>query len=168
MPTLKARVRSLFSRNPTVHGWFVSLLSPFTIRLFALQRFLSVDELRAKARASMWRRVVRTTDDHLERAVIRQGKATFFYRDGCAFHATAEKASLSGALFAHADYEPNETKLMSTVVSEGWTVIDVGANFGWHAIHLSKLVGARGRVIAFEPILPSFEELAANRQLFAG
>jgi FkbM family methyltransferase len=48
-------------------------------------------------------------------------------------------------------WEP-EIELVDRVVREGDTAIDIGANFGLWAYHLSKAVGRRGRVFSFEPI----------------
>ncbi len=47
-------------------------------------------------------------------------------------------------------------------VSEGDWVIDVGANIGHYTLRLSSIVGATGRVLAFEPISATFELLASN------
>ena len=44
-------------------------------------------------------------------------------------------------------------------------MIDVGANVGHYTKRFSELVGATGRVIAFEPIPETFALLAANIQL---
>lgn len=48
-------------------------------------------------------------------------------------------------------WEP-ELELIPYVVGEGDTVIDIGANFGLYAYHLSKAVGKEGLVYAFEPV----------------
>jgi FkbM family methyltransferase len=45
-----------------------------------------------------------------------------------------------------------ELDLIRYVVKPGDSVIDVGANYGLYAYHLSRAVGARGKVYAFEPI----------------
>lgn len=47
-------------------------------------------------------------------------------------------------------------------VSAGDWVIDVGANIGHYTLRLSSIVGANGRVLAFEPISATFELLASN------
>ena len=47
-------------------------------------------------------------------------------------------------------------------VSEGDWVIDVGANIGHYTLKLSSIVGATGRVLAFEPVAATFELLASN------
>lgn len=45
--------------------------------------------------------------------------------------------------------------------------LDVGANIGHYSARFSQLVGASGRVIAFEPVPATFELLATNAVFFA-
>ena len=52
---------------------------------------------------------------------------------------------------ATGDYEPIETAFVRRHVREGMAVVDIGANLGWFTAHLALLVGAEGRVDAFEP-----------------
>lgn len=47
-------------------------------------------------------------------------------------------------------------------VNEGDWVLDIGANIGHYTVRLSGLVGAEGRVLAFEPVPDTFGLLAAN------
>jgi FkbM family methyltransferase len=47
--------------------------------------------------------------------------------------------------------------------SETW--IDIGAHYGYTAIALARLVGAEGRVVAFEPILTTAGCLARTREI---
>lgn len=44
----------------------------------------------------------------------------------------------------------------------GATVVDIGANIGAFAVQAGAIVGLRGRVIAFEPIMETFERLLSN------
>jgi FkbM family methyltransferase len=60
-----------------------------------------------------------------------------------------------------------EWELASRWLGEGDWAIDVGANIGHYSKRFSDLVGARGRVIAFEPVPATFELLAANAAQFA-
>jgi len=46
--------------------------------------------------------------------------------------------------------EPSQTELMKKIVKPGMIVFDLGANFGWFSLVLSKLVGSSGRVYSFE------------------
>ena len=50
-------------------------------------------------------------------------------------------------------------------VGSGETWLDIGANYGYTAIALCKLVGATGRVYAFEPMLSTVGCLARTRSL---
>lgn len=59
-----------------------------------------------------------------------------------------------------------EYALLSTLLSPGDCVIDVGANVGHYTRRFSELVGKNGRVIAFEPVPETFAVLAGNVQLF--
>lgn len=48
-------------------------------------------------------------------------------------------------------FEPESTCWVHELVKPGMVVADVGANFGYYTMQLSRLVGADGRVYAFEP-----------------
>ena len=71
----------------------------------------------------------------------------------------ADKISNTGS------YEPWITKLIECLVMKGDTVVDVGANIGIHTLSLSKSVGPRGHVMAFEPVEYLFEQLKSNLHL---
>lgn len=45
----------------------------------------------------------------------------------------------------------NEFDLQSRILKPGMVFFDIGANYGLYAFHAAKLVGANGRVLAFEP-----------------
>ena len=48
-------------------------------------------------------------------------------------------------------YEPEQTRAFEDLVKPGDTVLDVGAHVGYYTLLSSVLVGASGRVFAFEP-----------------
>jgi FkbM family methyltransferase len=60
-----------------------------------------------------------------------------------------------------------EYKILSQLIRPGDWVVDIGANVGHYTKRFSELVGAHGRVIAFEPVPTTFALLSANAQLFA-
>lgn len=58
--------------------------------------------------------------------------------------------------------ETFETELLRSILKEGMTFIDIGANLGWYTLIASKIVGKDGRVFAFEPEPENFRLLAKN------
>lgn len=52
-----------------------------------------------------------------------------------------------------------ELDLVPYAVKEGDTVLDIGANFGLYSHHLSRAVGPRGKVYAFEPVPFTYKTL---------
>lgn len=58
-------------------------------------------------------------------------------------------------------YEPAETRVMDLVAAEARSILDIGANIGWHAIRLAKRNPA-ARVFAFEPMPVSHAYLQRN------
>lgn len=48
------------------------------------------------------------------------------------------------------DFEPHVTAILRRLCRQGWNVIDVGANVGYHTLQLASLVGPDGSVIAVE------------------
>jgi len=60
-----------------------------------------------------------------------------------------------------------EYKILHNFINLGDWVLDIGANVGHYTKRFSELVGAHGRVIAFEPVPETFSILSANVQLFA-
>ncbi len=46
----------------------------------------------------------------------------------------------------------SEVYLLSQIISEGNTCIDIGANLGYYSVPLAELVGSSGKVFAVEPV----------------
>jgi len=65
-------------------------------------------------------------------------------------------------IYALTAFEPDTLRALESLVKEGATVLDVGANVGAHTLHLARLVGEKGRVIAFEPTDYAISKLRAN------
>lgn len=62
----------------------------------------------------------------------------------------AEKGALDHELM-YASVEDAEMRLVSRLLRPGMTVVDIGAHHGLYSLLAAKLVGRRGRVLAFEP-----------------
>ena len=62
-------------------------------------------------------------------------------------------------------WEHDDTEYLKKVVKRGDVAIDIGANYGFHTILFSKLVGERGKVYSFEPLKSMFGELQKNISL---
>ncbi|MFA5317851.1 MAG: FkbM family methyltransferase [Patescibacteria group bacterium] len=59
-------------------------------------------------------------------------------------------------------YEPETTALFKKIIKPGMVVIDIGAHIGYYTRLFSKLTGAEGKVISFEPEPDNFQLLQKN------
>ncbi len=69
------------------------------------------------------------------------------------------------AIEKYGEYGGAEAAMLRALCAPGDTVVDVGANIGAHTLTLSRAVGERGRVCAFEPQREVFQTLCANMAL---
>lgn len=69
------------------------------------------------------------------------------------------------SLDLYGEFSEIEAQVFDRFLSPGQVVVEVGANIGAHTVHLAKLVGANGTVIAFEPQRVMFYLLCANLAL---
>jgi FkbM family methyltransferase len=77
----------------------------------------------------------------------------------------ANHNTINGWLRAGLLYESDLAVLMLRLVNPGDIVVDVGANVGFHTTLMATLVGAEGRVEAFEPSTENVNEILANLAL---
>jgi FkbM family methyltransferase len=70
-------------------------------------------------------------------------------------------AVVSGALSLGV-YERYETELFRSVLKEGMTVLDIGANIGYYTVIAMNRVGLSGKVFSFEPEPENFAFLQKN------
>jgi FkbM family methyltransferase len=64
-------------------------------------------------------------------------------------------------------YEPHVQKCLGALLSPGDVYVDVGAHIGYHAVWAASLVGAGGRIFAFEADPANFERLSDNLRSFS-
>jgi FkbM family methyltransferase len=57
-----------------------------------------------------------------------------------------------------------EEQVYAAVIRDGDICFDIGANVGWIALFLARTAGAAGKVVAFEPVWPTFMTMCANIQ----
>ncbi len=64
---------------------------------------------------------------------------------------SGEDFGVGWEVLEHGVYEPHLVSFYERTLRAGMTVLDVGANIGFHALHAARLVGPSGRVLAIEP-----------------
>ena len=65
-------------------------------------------------------------------------------------------------LYFGGTFEPSETAFIGRHLRPGMSMIDVGANLGYHTTRAAQLVGSSGRVLAIEPDPYNFALLMRN------
>jgi FkbM family methyltransferase len=78
---------------------------------------------------------------------------------------SGKDTALGFSLRFKGNFEPVQTRKFIKSVKKGDTVLDVGANVGYYTVLASKLVGAKGKVYAFEPDRRNVELLNKNIKL---
>lgn len=68
-------------------------------------------------------------------------------------------------IYTNGSYEVGTQALIETLLSQGGTFVDVGANVGLMTIHAARKVGDQGRVLAFEPAPDTLDVLRTNLAL---
>jgi FkbM family methyltransferase len=79
-------------------------------------------------------------------------------------YADSDDITICAHLLLEGYWETWLTQFMARFVKPGWTVADVGANYGYYSLLLADLVGPAGRMVALEPN-PAAAELL-RRSLF--
>ena len=69
------------------------------------------------------------------------------------------------AIYLTGKFEPETVTTMASLLKSGDVALDVGANNGAHTLGMARMVGEKGRVIAFEPTKYAFDKLVANATL---
>ena len=80
---------------------------------------------------------------------------------------TSDPRTATACLVVTGEYEPLETEILKFFASGAKLVADIGANVGYYAVELGKALSEDGRLLAFEPIPDSFEQLSENVRLNA-
>jgi|LakMenEpi03Aug12_release.lakeMendotaPanAssembly.Ray.scaffolds.fasta_scaffold16917_6 FkbM family methyltransferase len=70
--------------------------------------------------------------------------------------------ALGQALMNNGDFEPHFYNVAKNVIKPGDICLDCGANLGYHAVTMAKMVGPAGKVLAFEPLRVIYQQLCGN------
>ena len=81
---------------------------------------------------------------------------------GKTLHMDLRDQAVSSEIFAKGIWEPEETKFLEEILQPGMVFVDIGANIGYYTVLASSLVGATGKVFAFEPDPKNFAFLKKN------
>ena len=76
-----------------------------------------------------------------------------------------KRKDIARTILHRGQYEPIETEIMRRHLNPGMTMVDIGANIGHYAMVAARVIGAAGKVVAFEPEPENYAALAANLQL---
>ena len=77
-------------------------------------------------------------------------------------YVNTEDDGIAPEILAYGFYEEYETELFKKLIKPSMVVLDIGANIGYYSLIAAKLVGARGKVYAFEPDPLNYQLLLAN------
>lgn len=106
----------------------------------------------------------RETTDRLIRRLVLAGHEVRPVRIGAlTLRLDVSHFTAAGRHFAGVPYEPGVTDVLLAALAPGSVFVDVGANTGYFSVIAGMLVGAAGRVVAFEPHAHARERL--QRQL---
>lgn len=72
------------------------------------------------------------------------------------------KNFIDACIYYTGDYEPYLKSQFRQLIRPGDCVLDIGANIGFHTLYFAELVGHKGKVFAFEPILVNYQALIMN------
>lgn len=85
--------------------------------------------------------------------------------NGARFHWVPENPYSLLGYPLRGDFERVETEIMVRIAAESRVVIDVGANFGWYACHMQRVMSKGSELHIFEPVPSVREELLRNLEL---
>jgi|SRR5579872_2370179 len=100
---------------------------------------------------------------HVGRAFSGQGDRQIVARRGISYDLDLSQG-IDLAIYLGM-FERGTALVLRDLVQPSSLVLDIGANIGFHTLHLANLVGPSGRVLAFEPTDFAFRKLQHNLEL---
>lgn len=103
--------------------------------------------------------------DSLYEKLKPKGIVLLYNVQGNKMYVNTEDKSMVPYLLLNRVWEKYKTELFKKIVTQGMTVVDVGAGIGYYTLIAAKLVGKTGVVYAFEPEPCNYELLSKNIEL---
>lgn len=101
---------------------------------------------------------------HAGRALVGRTDHEIVVRDGMTYDLDLSQG-IDFAIYLGGMFERSTATALSKLTEPSSLVLDVGANIGAHTLRLARLVGPKGRVMAFEPTDFAFRKLQRNLDL---
>jgi FkbM family methyltransferase len=101
---------------------------------------------------------------HTGRTLLRRTDREIVVRDGISYDLDLSQG-IDFAIYLGGMFERSTAIALGKLTEPASLVLDVGANIGAHTLRLAKLVGSKGRVMAFEPTDFAFRKLRRNLDL---
>src|SRR3954453_21154712 len=101
---------------------------------------------------------------HAGRSLLGRNDRVVVSRDHISYDLDLSEGIDLGIYLGNFDERQTRSGL-SQLVTPGSLLLDIGANIGAHTLHLAQLVGASGKVMAFEPTDFAFRKLRRNLDL---
>jgi FkbM family methyltransferase len=110
---------------------------------------------------------IQATD--IEKIEIAHGDVVFTFRGGIKMvcdqydmrQVAIEALNFSGDTWKFSAYEKVEFDILAGLLTDGMTMLDIGANIGWFSLQLANRF-PKANILAFEPIPQTFEYLTRN------
>lgn len=74
-----------------------------------------------------------------------------------------ENGFVDQEIFSTGVYEPDVLLMYKEYLKSGSVYVDIGTNIGQHALYAAALVGATGKVLAYEPVPSLFTQLSNSK-----
>lgn len=98
------------------------------------------------------------------RKIVKKPAVDTFTRRGIHWHLDLNEG-IDFSIYLLGAFEPEAISWYRKEISDGAVVLDIGANIGAHTLNFARLVGSKGRVVAFEPTDYAFAKLKKNTSL---
>jgi FkbM family methyltransferase len=130
----------------------------------ALKRIL--DEIAAESGALARTSSLLSEGPRRSLTIDSEGIFLQLHDSGCSFRWNpADPRTAVASLVALGTYEPVELSILSTLAAASLVTLDIGANVGFYAVFLGRVLGTDSVLHCFEPLPSAFDQLEKNVKL---